>query len=559
MSKILIEILPIFILLVVIGGVIFRLPKVEITHSDAFIKRRRANWIILGLTYAFLYFGRYNLSVAKTALDEAGLMSNETFGSIFGIGSIVYGCAFLINGPLCDRIGGRTTLLIGAVGSAIANALMGAFLITHESLGLNLTTVFTVLYALNMYFQSFGAVSIVKVNSAWFHVRERGIIGGIFGILISLGLYFAYDWNGIILENFGVNYVFLIPATALAIMFFVALAVVRDTPSKAGLEDFNTGDATSGETGPADSPLKVFKKLLTNPIILTIAAIEFCSGFVRNAIMQWGPTVASVVPIHADDFVFNNWGMVSCCAGILSGIFAGIISDYVFKSRRGPVATILYAGLLVGCGVLFCVLDNFMFGITFAFMSLCVIGVHGMLSGTATMDFGGSKNAGIATGIIDAFVYLGSGTQAFILGNALPDVKTDGAEFAADPSNWYIWPLCMLPFIIVGLLLSIRIWNATVKKDKTDAPLPANSSDEKSDDEKSDDSKKDANDDDDASDDSKKDANDDDNASDDSKKDANDDASDDSKKDDASDDSKKDNANDDASDDSKKDKAGGEK
>ena len=484
MSKILIEVLPILILLVVIGGVMFRLPKVEISHSDAFIKRRRMNWIILGLTYAFLYFGRYNLAVAKTALDEAGLMSNETFGHIFGIGSIVYGCAFLINGPLCDRVGGRTTLLIGAIGSAIANALMGGFLIAHESIGnalgfnLNLTIVFTVLYAINMYFQSFGAVSIVKVNSAWFHVRERGIIGGIFGILISLGLYFAYDWNGIILDNFGVNYVFLIPAATLLTMFVVALAVARDTPSKAGLEDFNTGDATSGETGPADSPLVVFKKLLTNPIILTIAAIEFCSGFIRNAIMQWGPTVAKVVPIHENDFIFNNWGMVSCCAGILSGIFAGVISDYVFKSRRGPVATILYAGLLIGCGVLFCVLDNVMFGVTFAFMSLCVIGVHGMLSGTATMDFGGSKNAGIATGIIDAFVYLGSGAQAFILGNMLPDVNSDGKEFAADPNNWYIWPACMLPFIVVGLLLSIRIWNATVKKDKKpDAIAPATSND----------------------------------------------------------------------------------
>ena len=43
-----------------------------------------------------------------------------------------------------------------------------------------------------MYFQSFGAVSIVKVNAAWFHVRERGTFGGIFGVLISLGLYLAF-------------------------------------------------------------------------------------------------------------------------------------------------------------------------------------------------------------------------------------------------------------------------------------------------------------------------------------------------------------------------------
>ncbi len=40
-------------------------------------------------------------------------------------------------------------------------------------------SVMTVFNSANMYFQSFGAVSIVKVNAAWFHVRERGMLGGV--------------------------------------------------------------------------------------------------------------------------------------------------------------------------------------------------------------------------------------------------------------------------------------------------------------------------------------------------------------------------------------------
>ena len=32
--------------------------------------------------------------------------------------------------------------------------------------------------------------------------------------------------------------------------------------------------------------------MLTNPIIMTIAGIEFCSGFLRQAIMQWFRTYA---------------------------------------------------------------------------------------------------------------------------------------------------------------------------------------------------------------------------------------------------------------------------
>ncbi len=75
--------------------------------------------------------------------------------------------------------------------------------------------VFAVLYAANMYFQSFGAVAIVKVNAAWFHVRERGVFGAIFGILISLGIYFAFDWGGMILEHAGLVWVFMVPALIL--------------------------------------------------------------------------------------------------------------------------------------------------------------------------------------------------------------------------------------------------------------------------------------------------------------------------------------------------------
>jgi MFS transporter, OPA family, glycerol-3-phosphate transporter len=44
-----------------------------------------------------------------------------------------------------------------------------------------------------MYFQSYGAVSIIKVKSYWFHVRERGMFGAIFGTQISIGIYFAFD------------------------------------------------------------------------------------------------------------------------------------------------------------------------------------------------------------------------------------------------------------------------------------------------------------------------------------------------------------------------------
>lgn len=463
---------PIAILLSVVALVLMRLPKLDLGHSAEYRKRRVANWLPMGLTYAFLYMGRYNLTVAKGALGAA--MPIEDFSIIFAAGTITYGLSFLINGPLTDRIGGKKAILIGATGALLANLAMGfvvAHALTDAAAGgdFQMLPWLAVLYPVNMYFQSFGAVAIVKTNAPWFHVRERGVFGAIFGILISLGIYFAFDLNRMILDVWGTeSLVFFVPAVALAVMLFVVFFLVKNTPGEAGHKDFHTGDATAGDDSPRLPAVQVFKMMLTNPIILTIAFIEFCSGFLRQAIMNYYPTYTKAIGNTVDNFVYANWGLLLCCAGILGGVFAGIISDRVFNSRRGPVAAVLYGGMLIGSVAAIFLLTSPLLGWLMAFMSLCIIGVHGMLSGTASMDFGGAKNVGIAVGIIDGFVYLGTGLMAGLYAVILPSdepiVTAAGVVIeAADPSNWTIWPISMIPLAVLGLLLSRKIWNAKPK------------------------------------------------------------------------------------------------
>lgn len=499
----------ILILLIVVAIVLSRLPSVEIQHSKEFRRRRILNWLPLGLTYAFLYMGRYNLKISKFAFEEmrnatgGALMGNEDFGIIFTVGVWVYGSSFLLNGPLTDRFGGKFAILLGAGGACVANVLMGLASYSllyqgpmHEFIGTNFTVLFSILYGLNMYFQSFGAVAIVKCNAPWFHVRERGVFGAIFGILISLGIYFAFDVGYAILdffaqknelgkvikgvENPGLLWVFFVPAIALFLFWIVDYFVVRNTPGEAGFDDFDTADASSGDDGPQLSAVQVFKKMLTNPIILTIAAIEFCSGFVRQAPMQWYRTFAKQTNVALDlkgDFIYDNWGIMLCCAGIMGGVIAGIISDHLFQSRRGPVAAVLYAGVTVGSLILLGIFDVPAFeiagvklsapGIAAIFISMCVIGVHGMLSGTASMDFGGKKNVGVAVGIIDGFVYLGTGVMSLTYSMVLPSEEFDAAGKltgpVTDPANWKAWPISMIVVGIAGFLLATRVWNAKPK------------------------------------------------------------------------------------------------
>lgn len=594
-------------------------------HSTAFRQRRFLNWFPLGLTYAFLYMGRYNLNVAKNALGV--LMTNEDFGIIFGLGTVVYGLAFLANGPLTDKIGGKRALLLSAVGCAAMNFLMGAYLDRVLAAGTvnnaSLRTWFSVLYAANMYFQSFGAVAVVKVNAQWFHVRERGGFGGIFGTMIASGIFLAFTVNAWILqfarEHAGgvsdlrqTRWVFFAPSALLFLTFAIEMFLLKDRPSGAGHPDFDTGDASSGE---GEVPIsQIMLGVVTHPVVLTVALIEFCTGIIRQGVMQWYPIYAksvlalpsvhpmrdgswsrgwTVIPFFAAaaalfmlarrarrsrggwlytagglvflaPFLQAGWGGILFVAGVIGSNAAGRASDLFFQSRRAPAAGALYAVLIVAAlamafaqGTTTAVIASssepalkpgdrivsvaghsglkdwvdvseafasvparclggaqwdaikhicssrpeavdatlvpstgaievqverggrlvtlqlkdpsptmragdrrslraspestrspYLLGGIVFMMSLCVIGSHGVLSGTASADFGGRNGAATAVGMIDGFVYLGTAVQSLALGYLTE-------------RNWSYWPWFLMPFALVGFLLCCRIWNAS--------------------------------------------------------------------------------------------------
>jgi OPA family glycerol-3-phosphate transporter-like MFS transporter len=474
MGKLTQEIIPILVMCAVIWLVTARLPKVDVGHSPALLRRRRLNWLPLGLTYAFLYMARYNMSVLKNVQG----ITQQDYGYIDFWGSLTYGLAFLLNGPLTDRLGGRWAILIAAAGAIAANALIGVLWLAGGIDGHSLT-VLSLLFVANMYFQSFGAVAIIKVNASWFHLRERGTFGGIFGTLISLGLYFAFDWGTRIAETScprcgehgypsatapGLAWLFLVPAAILAGAWLVAYALVRDTPADAGLANFDVEDASSIATHRSETAVQVIGRMLRDPVIMTIAVIELCSGFLRQGIFKWANDFARGVGA-ADQYVFKHWGMVSCIAGITGGMFAGVISDHVFQSRRSPVTTVLYLIMLCGAALLVPLLGAPpAVSWIIAIMAMAIIGVHGMLSGVASQDFGGRLHAGVAVGLIDGFVYLGSALQDQVYGgygHLLPEKGTEAAKLA---SNWQAWPIAMIPVAAIGLALALRIWNARVAK-----------------------------------------------------------------------------------------------
>ena len=419
-------------------------------HSAEYRRRRFSNWFPLGITYATYYMGRNNLNAASETMMTRFDLSKADFGIIATAGFWTYALAVAFNGPLADRIGGKKSILIGAAGASALNLIIGLLFLngwqTKIIVGMSL------LYAVNQYFQSFGALSVVKVNAPWFHVQERGIFGGIFGIMISSGYLLAFTVGGWILSYMEWYWVFLIPSLLLAVMFFVDLVFVRDRPSQAGFPDLDTGDATSKDADK-DKPVDfgyLVRRVFTHPVILTIIAAEFCTGFVRQGVMLW--FVSFLKEVHhighgTTLYFIATLGITA--GGIAGGLLCGYLSDNLFGSRRPPVAFIFYIGQIGALVALGQATSPLMAALLIPFTCMWIFGVHGMLSATSAMDFGGTKAAATVAGICDGVQYIASGLTGFALGGVL------------DKYGWGIWTWMIIPFSVIGALLMTRIWNET--------------------------------------------------------------------------------------------------
>jgi OPA family glycerol-3-phosphate transporter-like MFS transporter len=423
-------------------------------HSPAFHARRTQNWLVLGLTYAAMYMARYNFSFANKSLSDTYGWSKTQIGAIISAATLVYGISALFNGPIADRFGGRRAMLLGATGAFVFNLMfgLGAY---FKILGTGplLLGYFASVWTLNMYFQSYSALALIKVNAGWFHVSERGVFSAIFGSMIQGGraAVFALMTTSLVVA-LPWQWKFFLPSFIVGVMALLTFFVVRDTPESAGLPAFDPQDATSGDTEAVTFGY-VARKVFTNPIAITIAGAEFCTGLVRKGFEEWFPRyMQEAQHLKLDNPIFKTGALAIVLAGIAGAFVAGTLSDWVFKARRPPVAFIGYA-LITGC--LWVIWHHPSLPVligAFTVNSMAISMVHSMLSGTASMDFGGQRAAATAAGMFDGMQYIGGSFTGIGLGMIL------------DRFGWGAWAPSMIGFSALGAILMLVLWDARPAK-----------------------------------------------------------------------------------------------
>mgnify|MGYP001138015606 CR=1 FL=1 len=419
-------------------------------HTREFRVRRTQNWLVLGLTYAAMYMARYNFPLANKALSDTYGWDKAQVGTIISMATLLYGVAALFNGPIADRLGGRRAMLIGACGAFVFNLMfgLGAYLGVLGTGPLLLGYLATT-WTLNMYFQSYSALALIKVNSGWFHVTERGVFSAIFGSMIQSGRFLVFL---LLATPFVIalpwQWRFFIPAGIVALMAVFTFLVVRDSPQEAGLGDFDPQDATSGDTEKITLSY-VVRRVFTNPVTITIAVAEFCTGLVRQGFEQWFPRyMQEVQQLNLDSPIFQRNALVIVAAGILGAFIAGYMSDWLFGHRRPPVAFIGYALQIASLAVVWRAPSMEAVIVAFVVNSMAISMVHSMLSGTASMDFGGKRAAATAAGLFDGMQYVGGSFVGF------------GMGWLLERFGWGVWGPSMIGFAGVGAVLMLFLWNA---------------------------------------------------------------------------------------------------
>jgi OPA family glycerol-3-phosphate transporter-like MFS transporter len=452
--------------------------------SREFRTQRVTNWMSLGLLYAFFYMTRYNYTAVAPLLADLLGWKNTELGIFETMMPLVYGLSVVLNGPFADRIGGKKAFLFGAIGVALMNFLFGMasfavvtpavwegtglarHVVTPATLEFGLSggmilTLMAIVWGLNGYFQSYGALSIVKVNAQWFHVRERGTFSGIFGVLIRMGLLLAFQGVPLILLAFPWQYAFWIPGACVVVLLIINYFFMYDSPKDAGLGDFETGDEVEEDESKPSSVKFIIRKVFASRVMWMIAVGSMMIGFVRRSVVDaWWPkyfvdfygadntTFATYLP-----YLIATWGIA--LAGIAGGFAFGIASDRTYGGRRAPVITFGFIGMAVLLAI-FGSSDLLHLGPVVAacclvVLSFCVNGAHGMIGGAASMDFGGKRAAATAAGLFDGMQYLAG---AFV---------GVGVGYITTNWGWEAWHWAPIPFALFGAYIMSRLWNVMPK------------------------------------------------------------------------------------------------
>lgn len=374
-------------------------------RGEAELRRAEGRTLtVLFVCYAAYYFCRTFFASVKPLLIHQfhGVgVNKETLGLAATLGALSYALGKVSNSVVCDLVGGRRMLLLGAAGAVAFTVAFGL------SSGLAL---FVVWWIAARFVLSMGWGGVVRIAAHWFAPARYGSVMGVlsmsyvvgeavsralFGWLLGCGV----GWRGVCFAG----------AAVLAAAGAWTALRLRERPADLGLPEPSAETAGVYAGPPIVGVRGLIGPLLRSPAFWVVLSLSFGLTIIRDSFGEWLPLyLAETAGVPAG--AASVWASLFPLFGAVSIFAVGHCSDRYLGRRRGGLITALLA---VACGALFAMsrlgartgaLPPVALA---AAVALFTMGPYSLLMGAIALDMGGRQGGATASGLVDGVGYAG--------------------------------------------------------------------------------------------------------------------------------------------------------
>ncbi len=392
--------------------------------------------------YLFAYFGRFSLYPLGPLVKEDLALSNVEIAVIWAMLFWGFALGDVLHGRLAEAFGLRLWVMVGAVLTAVFN-----WATSYATSSLSMAIPLGMAGFVNAACWA-PAMSMI---SQWWPRSRRGVALGIVGTASGGAMLVMWALSGWVGAEFGWRTAFRylpIISAVLGIGFFF---LVRDRPADLGLPEYVEEDEVSAAPEAVDPErlrgLGPYWWLLTNSRFLLACHVKGLENVVRYGLTTWVAIYYSEVGgLSIETTVFVT--VLLPVGYLIAPPLSGFISDFFLRSQRRPlVISSCVASAAIIAVIALVPPSNEILGAMLLLAGGLAMGMSPM--STVSVDMGGRRMAGTASGILDAHGYLYAGAQALVFGAVL--------DMTGSP-----WPIVFLAMAGTRVISAFMIWKVRV-------------------------------------------------------------------------------------------------
>lgn len=395
---------------------------------ERYSKRQVSILITLFIAYTAAYISRTNLSPALDAIQTDFGLTAAQVGLLPTFFAIPYAMGQIVNGTLADHFRPRNFITVGLLASAVMNVAF-SFAGSYPLL--------VVLWALNGCFQSMIWTPIVRIMATEYQesVRPRAMFT--VSMTLIVGYLVAWALSGFLTSNVSWRWAFRMSGIVTGVLGAGCYFMLGGTQGAAKGE--------KAKVAAPESRVSALRLVFGTDLFLLLIGCMF-NGYVRDSIMNWAPKM--LVDTQGID--------LSSALGVVLIIplinFLGIQFGKLMFRKQGQRVRVTCASLLGICAAFSLILtlgyqlNPILCTVLLGLCSAMAYGINPLLTSFLPMDYHALGRVGMAAGLIDALIYVGSAFSGTFAG-----MIHDHLGWSAVFASWTIFSVIGVAMVVLAM------------------------------------------------------------------------------------------------------------